>query len=62
MGEVERLFICRVHRISMDEVEQTEAVADKGFRECIHGRQRSKRQVCMIDAETLESLGVKPDA
>jgi MOSC domain-containing protein YiiM len=60
MGDVERLFICRVHRFPMDEVEQAEAVADTGFRKCIHGRHGSKRQVSIIDAETLELLGVAP--
>jgi MOSC domain-containing protein YiiM len=60
VSDVERLFICSVHRFPMEEVEPAEAVADKGFRECIHGRPGSKRQVSMIAAETLESLGAEP--
>ena len=60
MPEVTNLFLCLVHRFPMKEVEAAEAVADKGFKGCIHGRPGSKRQVSMIDLETLEKLGVSP--
>jgi MOSC domain-containing protein YiiM len=46
----------------MKEVEAAEAIADKGFKGCIHGRPGSERQVSMIDLETLEKLGVSPGA
>jgi len=38
MPEVERVFVCEVHRFAMRELEEVEAVADKGIRGCIHGR------------------------
>jgi MOSC domain-containing protein YiiM len=60
MGEVLHLFKCLVHRFPMEEVEEVEVVANKGFRGCIHGRPGSKRQVSFVDRETLHKLGVAP--
>jgi MOSC domain-containing protein YiiM len=44
----------------MAEVEHAETEANKGFRDCIHGRPNSRRQVSLMDIETLEKLGVNP--
>jgi MOSC domain-containing protein YiiM len=60
MGEVLHLFKCLVHRFPMEEVDEVEVVANKGFKGCIHGRPGSKRQVSLIDRETLQNLGVSP--
>jgi MOSC domain-containing protein YiiM len=60
MGEVLHLFKCLVHRFPMEEVDEVEVVANKGLKGCIHGRPGSKRQVSLIDRETLENLGVSP--
>jgi MOSC domain-containing protein YiiM len=62
MAEVLHLFTCLVHRFPMQEVEQAEAMADKGFRDCIHGRRGSERQVLLMDSETLERFGIAPGA
>jgi len=62
MGEVRYLFLCLVHRFPMKEVRQAEAIADKGFKGCIHGRPGSKRQVLLMDSETLERFGLAPGA
>jgi MOSC domain-containing protein YiiM len=62
MAEVLHLFTCLVHRFPMQEVEQAEAIADKGFRGCIHGRGGSKRQVLLMDSETLECFDIAPGA
>lgn len=62
MAEVLHLFTCLVHRFPMQEVEQAEAIADKGFRGCIHGRHGSKRQVLLMDSETLERINIAPGA
>jgi MOSC domain-containing protein YiiM len=42
------------------EVDQVETVTNKGLRDCIHGRLNSRRQVSLMDMETLEKLGVNP--
>lgn len=60
MAEVLHLFKCLVHRFPMEEVDEVEVVANKGFRGCIHGRPGSKRQVSLMDRETLHNLGVTP--
>jgi MOSC domain-containing protein YiiM len=62
MPKVTNLFLCLVHRFPMKEVEEAEAVQDKGLKGCIHGRPGSKRQVSLIDVETLEKLSIPPGA
>ncbi len=62
MPEVMNLFLCLVHRFPMREVEQAEAVQDKGLKGCIHGRPNSKRQVSLMDIESLQQLGIPPGA
>ncbi len=62
MGEVVHLFTCLVHRFPMQEVYEAEAMADKGFKGCIHGRPGSKRQILLMDIETLERFGIAPAA
>lgn len=62
MPEVRHLFLCLVHRFPMKEVEEAEAIENIGFKGCIHGRPGSKRQVSLIDVETLEKLGIPPGA
>jgi MOSC domain-containing protein YiiM len=62
MPEVANVFLCLVHRFPMKELEEAEAIRDKGLRGCIHGRPGSKRQVSLIDLETLEKLSIPPGA
>jgi MOSC domain-containing protein YiiM len=62
MAEVLHLFTCLVHRFPMKEVDEVEAVADKGFTGCIHGRPGSNRQVLLMDIETLGKFGIAPAA
>lgn len=58
MGEVLHLFKCLVHRFPMEEIAEADVVANKGFKDCIHGRSGSKRQVSLMDHETLNKLGI----
>jgi len=60
MGEVQHLFTCLVHRFPMQEQDEIEVIQDKGFKGCIHGRPGSKRQVSLIDRETLDKFGLAP--
>ena len=60
MGEALHLFKCLVHRFPMEEVDEVEVIANQGFRGCIHGRPGSKRQVSLMDRETLHKLGLAP--
>ncbi len=60
MAEIQNIFLCLVHRFPMKEVELAEAIENKGLRGCIHGRVGSKRQVLLMDIETLEKFGLEP--
>jgi MOSC domain-containing protein YiiM len=62
MGEVVKLFVCFVHRFPMKELVEAEAVQNNGLKGCIHGRPDSKRQVSLMDVETLQRLGVSHGA
>jgi MOSC domain-containing protein YiiM len=44
----------------MRECDEALAVENKGFRDCIHGRSGSTRQVLLMDSETLEEFGIAP--
>lgn len=60
MADVERIFVCLVHRFPMRELEEGELIADKGLKGCIHGKPGSKRQVLLMPAEVLETLKLDP--
>ena len=62
MAEGTNVFVCLVHRFPMREVDEAELIEDKGLRGCIHGRKGSKRQVLLMDSETLERFGIVPGA
>ena len=60
MAHVSNLFIAVEHRRPMKSVDQATAVANRGFEGCIHGRLGSKRQVLLVDTETLAEFGLEP--
>jgi len=60
MAQVSNVFIAVERRKAMKPVEQALAVTDRGFLGCIHGRVGSKRQVLLVDIETLREFGLLP--
>jgi MOSC domain-containing protein YiiM len=60
VAEVLHLFQCLAHGEPMREFEEVFAVENKGFKECLHGRSGSPRQVLVMDHETLEEFGIAP--
>jgi MOSC domain-containing protein YiiM len=58
--EVARLFVAMARRKPMREVGQAQAVRNQGVEGCIHGRPGSKRQVLLMDEETLREFGLEP--
>jgi MOSC domain-containing protein YiiM len=60
LAEVLYLFQCLAHREPMREFEEVWAVENKGFKDCIHGRTGSTRQVLVMDLETLQEFGIAP--
>lgn len=62
MAAVAHLFRAPKKRLPMAEAECVDVVADKGFAPCAHARSGSKRQVLLVDKETLDAMGLAPGA
>jgi MOSC domain-containing protein YiiM len=60
MARVLNLFVALQRRQPMKAVDQVVAIADQGFEGCIHGRPGSKRQILLIESETLVEFGLEP--
>jgi MOSC domain-containing protein YiiM len=60
VSEVLHLFQLVVRGEPVRETEEVLAVENKGFRDCLHGRSGSSRQVLLVDIETLEHFGIPP--
>jgi MOSC domain-containing protein YiiM len=60
VAEVLHLFQCLAHGEPMREFEEVLAIENKGFKDCLHGRSGSARQVLVMDLETLEEFGISP--
>ena len=60
MARVQNLFRASKKRLPMEELSEVRAVGDKGFEDCAHGRPGSKRQVLLVDRETLEAMELRP--
>ncbi len=60
MSEVLRLFVAVIHRQPMLEVEEALVLESRGLEGCAHGRPGSRRQVLLMDIETLDWLGLAP--
>jgi MOSC domain-containing protein YiiM len=39
---------------------EVQAIANRGFESCVHGRPGSRRQVLLVEGETLRELGLSP--
>lgn len=60
MGEVARLFVATAKHGPMLEQAEVRAVGNRGLEGCAHGRPGSRRQVLLMDGETLRQLGLAP--
>jgi len=60
VAEVLHLFQALAHRQPVREFDEAFAVENKGFKDCIHGRPGSSRQLLLMDVETLEEFGISP--
>ena len=60
MANVCNLFLAIEHRKPMKAVDQATALADRGFEGCIHARPGGKRQILLVDSETLAAFGLSP--
>ena len=60
MAYVSNLFLAVERRTPMKAVDQAVAIANRGLEGCIHGRLGSKRQILLVDRETLCEFGLAP--
>ena len=60
MARVQNLFRATEKRLPMEELAEVQAVTDAGFEGCAHARPASKRQVLLVDRETLEAMDLRP--
>ena len=60
MAKVVNLFRAPKKRIPMEELAETRLLAEFGLENCAHARAGSKRQVLLVDLETLEAMGLRP--
>jgi MOSC domain-containing protein YiiM len=60
MAKVQNLFRAPKKRMPMEELSEVRALGDTGFEGCAHGRPGRKRQVLLVDRETLEAMDLKP--
>ena len=60
MARVQNLFRATKKRLAMEELAEVQAVTDAGFEGCAHARPASKRQVLLVDRETLEAMDLRP--
>jgi len=60
VAKVQNIFRALKKRLTMEELSEVRAIADKGLEGCAHGRPGSKRQVLLVDRETLEAMDLKP--
>jgi MOSC domain-containing protein YiiM len=60
MAKVQNLFRAIKKYHPMEELSEVRAMDDTGFEGCAHGRPGRKRQVLLVDRETLEAMDLKP--
>jgi MOSC domain-containing protein YiiM len=60
VASVVSLFRANKRGLPMEELSSAEAVADVGFAGCSHAKKDSKRQVLLVDQETLDATGLRP--
>jgi MOSC domain-containing protein YiiM len=60
MPRVMHLFRAPKRRLPMEELSEAQAMADAGFEGCAHAQADGKRQVLLVDRETLDAMDLPP--
>lgn len=60
MARVQNLFRAPRKHFPMEELSEVRALDDAGFEGCAHARRASKRQLLLVDRETLEAMNLQP--
>lgn len=60
MGKIVHLFRAPKRRAAMEELESVEVIENAGFAGCAHARPNGRRQVLMVDEDTLNAFQLQP--
>ena len=60
MASVKHLFRAPKRRLPMEALPEVRVLKDSGLEGCAHARPGGKRQVLLVDSETLQVLDLKP--
>jgi MOSC domain-containing protein YiiM len=60
MANVLHIFRAPKKRLPMEELNEVRVIENVGLEGCAHARSGSKRQVLLVDRETLEAMELKP--
>src|SRR5467141_1062038 len=60
MPRVQNIFRAPRKHFPMEELSEVRALDNAGFEGCAHARPASKRQVLLVDRETLEAMDLQP--
>jgi MOSC domain-containing protein YiiM len=60
MPQVLKVFRSPKKHFPMEELQEVRAVREVGFEGCAHARPGGKRQVLLVDRETLEAMNLTP--
>jgi MOSC domain-containing protein YiiM len=60
MARVQNLFRAPKKHLPMEELSEVRAVGDAGLEGCAHAQPGRKRQVLLVDRETLEAMDLRP--
>lgn len=60
MARVLHVFRAPKKRLPMEELAEVAVVANSGIQGCAHARPGGKRQVLLVDRETLEAMNLQP--
>jgi MOSC domain-containing protein YiiM len=60
MARVQNLFRAPKKHLPVEELSEVRALGDVGFEGCAHARSGGKRQVLLVDRETLEAMDLRP--
>ena len=60
MAKVAHLFRAPKKRLPMESLGSASILADRGVEGCAHGRPGSKRQLLLVDRETLDAMNLQP--
>jgi MOSC domain-containing protein YiiM len=60
MPQVLKLFRAPKKHFAMEELPEVWVLSDAGFEGCAHARPGGKRQVLLVDRETLEAMNLPP--